>query len=60
MQCTANLSYTAHSFMAWAVATLMNVSHNEPLPSEDVLYVGQIVAQRTGLPQQEAQKRVSD
>jgi hypothetical protein len=38
----------------------MNVSRTEPLPAEDVRYVGQIVAQRTGLPQQDAEKRVTD
>ena len=32
----------------------------EPLPPEDVRYVGQLVAQRTGLTQQEAEKRVAD
>lgn len=31
-----------------------------PLPAEDVRYVGQLVAQRTGLSQQEAEKRVTD
>lgn len=31
-----------------------------PLPAEDVRYVGQLVAQRTGLSQQEAEKRVSE
>ena len=31
-----------------------------PLPAEDVQYVGQLVAQRTGLSQQEAEKRVID
>ena len=30
------------------------------LPAEDLRYVGQVVAQRTGLTQQEAEKRVSD
>jgi hypothetical protein len=30
------------------------------LPAEDVRYVGQVVAQRTGLTQQDAEKRVSD
>ncbi|MEP7155918.1 MAG: hypothetical protein ABI905_09095 [Betaproteobacteria bacterium] len=30
------------------------------LPADDVRYVGQVVAQRTGLSQQEAEKRVSD
>lgn len=38
----------------------MNVSRAEPLPPEDIRYVGQIVAQRTGLSQQEAEKRVAD
>lgn len=38
----------------------MNVSRSEPLPPEDVRYVGQIVAQRTGLSQQDAEKRVTD
>jgi hypothetical protein len=30
------------------------------LPDEDIRYVGQVVAQRTGLTQQDAEKRVSD
>jgi hypothetical protein len=38
----------------------MNVSRSEPLPPEDIHYVGQIVAQRTGLSQQDAEKRVVD
>lgn len=38
----------------------MNVSRSEPLPPEDVRYVGQIVGQRTGLSQQDAQTRVAD
>jgi hypothetical protein len=38
----------------------MNVSRAEPLPAEDIRYVGQIVAQRTGLSQQSAEKRVAD
>lgn len=38
----------------------MNVSLSEPLPTEDIRYVGQIVAQRTGLSQQDAEKRVSN
>jgi hypothetical protein len=39
---------------------LMNVSRSEPLPPEDIRYVGQIVAQRTGLTQPDAEKRVAD
>ena len=31
-----------------------------PLPPEDVRYAGQVVAQRTGLSQEEAEKRVND
>lgn len=38
----------------------MNVSRSEPLPPEDIRHVSQIVAQRTGLSQQDAQKRVAD
>ena len=38
----------------------LNVSRSEPLPVEDLRYVAQIVAQRTGLPQPEAQKRVAE
>jgi hypothetical protein len=38
----------------------MNASLSEPLPAEDIRYVGQIVAQRTGLTQQDAEKRVAD
>lgn len=38
----------------------MNVLRSEPLPAEDMRYVGQIVAQRTGLSQREAERRVAD
>ena len=38
----------------------MNVSRTEPLPPEDIRYVGQIVAQRTGLNQPDAEKRVNE
>lgn len=38
----------------------MNLSRTEPLPQEDVQYVGQLVAKRTGLTQQEAEKRVTE
>lgn len=37
-----------------------NFSRSEPLPPEDLRYVGQLVAQRTGLSQQDAEKRVTD
>ena len=38
----------------------MNTIRAGALPAEDVRYVGQLVAQRTGLTQQEAEKRVSE
>jgi hypothetical protein len=37
-----------------------NFSRAEPLPPEDIRHVGQLVAQRTGLSQQDAEKRVAD
>lgn len=37
-----------------------NVSRSEPLPPEDIRYVGQLVAQRTGVSQQDAEKRVTE
>lgn len=38
----------------------MNSLRTENLPPEDVRYIGQVVAQRTGLSQQEAEKRVNE
>jgi hypothetical protein len=38
----------------------MNTIQTGALPAEDVRYVGQLVARRTGLTQQEAEKRVSE
>ena len=38
----------------------MNTLRTGPLPPEDVSYAAQVVAQRTGLSQQEAEKRVTD
>ena len=38
----------------------MNSIRTGTLPAEDIRYVGQIVALRTGLTQQDAEKRVSD
>jgi hypothetical protein len=37
-----------------------NIGTGNPLPPEDVSYVGELVAQRTGLSQLEAEKRVTD
>ena len=38
----------------------MNSMRTGPLPTEDIRYVGQVVALRTGLTQQDAEKRVID
>ena len=38
----------------------MNAIRSGPLPADDLRYVGQVVAQRTGLAQEVAEKRVSD
>jgi hypothetical protein len=38
----------------------MNAGFTDPLPPEDVRHVGQIVSQRTGLSQQEAERRVAE
>ncbi len=38
----------------------MNTLRTGPMAQEDVAYAGQIVAQRTGLSQQDAERRVSD
>ncbi|WP_255368595.1 hypothetical protein [Polaromonas sp. OV174] len=38
----------------------MNSVRTGTLPAEDLRYLGQVVAQRTGLSQQDAEKRVSD
>ncbi len=45
----------------WEVTRIfMNSISTGPLPVEDIRYVGQIVSLRTGLTQQDAEKRVSD
>lgn len=54
-------SATANSDNAAEVARIfMNTGGAGPLPPDDVRRVGQIVAQRTGLSQEEAEKRVVD
>ncbi|WP_295985473.1 hypothetical protein [uncultured Variovorax sp.] len=45
---------------AEATRIFLNGIRNGALPPEDARYVGQLVAQRTGLSQQDAQKRVND
>jgi hypothetical protein len=47
-----NSSEVSHIFL--------NTIRVGPLAAEDAKYVGQLVAQRTGLTQQEAEKRVAD
>jgi hypothetical protein len=42
------------------VRIFMNAIRSGPLPADDLRYVGQVVAQRTGLAQEAAEKRVSD
>ncbi|MDH4395115.1 MAG: hypothetical protein QE278_05530 [Limnobacter sp.] len=37
----------------------MNASRTQPMPPEDVRYVGQLIASRTGLSQADAEKRVT-
>lgn len=51
---------TASKDVAEVGRIFMNVSRSEPLPTEDLRYVGQLVAQRTGLSQSAAEKRVAD
>jgi hypothetical protein len=46
--------------MAEVSRIFMHVGRSEPLPPEDIRYVGQRVAQRTGLSQQDAEKRVAE
>jgi hypothetical protein len=43
-----------------AARIFMNSIRTGPLPANDVTYVGQAVAQRTGLSQEDAEKRVKD
>lgn len=38
----------------------MNAGRSQPLPPDDVRYISQLVAQRTGLSQQDAQARVTE
>ena len=45
---------------AEAGRSFLNVLRGQPLPADDARYVGQIVAQRTGLSQTDAEPRVAD
>ena len=46
--------------MAEVTRIFMNSLRTGAMPAEDVSYVGQVVAQRTGLTQPEAEQRVSE
>ncbi|WP_339526629.1 hypothetical protein [Pseudomonas sp. EA_35y_Pfl2_R111] len=46
--------------MAEVTRIYMNAIRTGALPADDASYVGQVVAQRTGLTQQEAEQRVND
>lgn len=57
----ANVSESTTTTDALEVGRIFtNASLSDPLPPEDIRYVAQLVAQRTGLSQQDAEKRVSD
>ncbi len=51
---------TAAASPAEVTRIFVNSMRSGALPSDDVRYVGQLVAQRTGLSQQDAEKRVTD
>jgi hypothetical protein len=51
---------TAAQDAAEATRIFMNFSRTGPLPPDDLRYVAQLVSQRTGLSQQEAERRVAD
>lgn len=54
-------SMSAEAAEAAEVARIFrNFSRSEPLPAEDLRYVGQLVSQRTGVSQQEAERRVTE
>lgn len=50
---------TPSALSAEASRIVMNSVRTGALPPEDLRYLGQLVAQRTGMPQQEAEKRVN-
>jgi len=51
---------TTIEYKAEVTRIFMNFIHHEPLPAEDIRYVSQVVALRTGLTQHDAEKRVTD
>ena len=57
---TATMAPPAAASPAEVTRIFMNSLRSGALPADDVRYVGQLVAQRTGLSQQDAEKRVTD
>jgi hypothetical protein len=57
---TGNAEPSSAASLAEVARIFTNSIQNGPLPADDVHYVGQVVAQRTGVSQQEAEKRVLD
>lgn len=57
---TGNTQQDPSLALAEVSRIFMNAMRSDALPREDVQYVGQIVAQRTSLGQEEAEKRVTD
>lgn len=55
-----NLEPISAASRSEVTSIFMNGIRTGPLPAEDIRYVGQIVAMRTGLTQLDAEKRVSD
>lgn len=59
-QSTLNPTQNTAVPMAEVTRIFMNAIRTGDLPAEDVQYVGQVVAQHTGLTQEEAQQRVTE
>jgi hypothetical protein len=57
---TTNPEANSAASLSEVARIFTNSIQRGPLPADDVRYVGQVVAQRTGVSQQEAEKRVMD
>lgn len=53
-------SFSQPAYTAEFIRIFMNTARTGALPTDDVRYLGQVVAQRTGLTQQDAEKKVTD
>ena len=53
-------SLSQPAYTAEFTRIFMNTARTGALPTDDVRYLGQVVAQRTGLTQQDAEKKVTD